>query len=65
MEPLEGGRTRFIARSRGGRTWKDLAANVAWELPHFIMERGMLRGVKQRAERLARQRRTRVEVAAT
>lgn len=40
------------APARGGRTWKDVAANVAWELPHFIMERGMLLGIKQRAERI-------------
>jgi len=52
LEPLDGGRTRFIVRTRGGRTWKDVAANVAWELPHFIMERGMLLGIKQRAERI-------------
>ena len=38
LEPLVGDRTRFIVRTRGGRTWKDIVGNVAWELPHFIME---------------------------
>jgi hypothetical protein len=28
LEPLDGSRTRFIVRTRG-RTWKDVAANVA------------------------------------
>lgn len=53
LEPLDRGRTRFIARTRGGRTWKDVLANVAWELPHFIMERRMLLSIKERAERNA------------
>jgi hypothetical protein len=51
LDPLPGERTRFIVRTRGGRTWKDILGNVAWELPHFIMERRMLLGIKQRAER--------------
>ncbi len=51
LEPVDGGRTRFIARTPGGRTWKDVLANVAWELAHFIMERRMLLGIKERAER--------------
>lgn len=46
------GTTRFVVRMRshpamgyGGR----LAASL-WDLAHFVMERGMLRGVKRRAE---------------
>lgn len=52
LEPLTGDRTRFIVRTRGRRTWKDILGNVAWELPHFIMERRMLLGIKERAERI-------------
>jgi hypothetical protein len=57
LEPAEGGRTRLIVRTRGGRTRKDAAAYLPWELPHFIMERKMLYGIKERAERLAAKKR--------
>ena len=47
-------RSRLIVRSRMGGPDAPVAASalsfVAFELPHFIMERGMLRGIKQRAE---------------
>jgi hypothetical protein len=52
VEPLEGSRkSRLIARTRiAGK-----AAAVGWalliELPHFLMERKMLNGIKERAER--------------
>lgn len=59
LEPLEGDRTRFIVRTRGGHTWKDILGNIAWELPHFIMERRMLLGIKERAERIPGAGRTR------
>jgi hypothetical protein len=51
VEPLDGHRrSRFLARTRiPGK------AAVGWglllEFPHFIMERRMLKGIKERAER--------------
>jgi hypothetical protein len=57
LEPMEGGRTRLIARTRAGQTWKDALLYAPIDLPHFIMERGMLLGIKKRAERLAMQQR--------
>jgi hypothetical protein len=57
LEPIDEGRTRLIVRTRGRRTLSALISNGVWELPHFIMERGMLRGIKRRAERLATERR--------
>lgn len=66
LEPLDGGRTRLIVRTRGG--WVEpLARSVPLvgsllaplaglvdrgpgELLHFYMETGMLAGIKQRAE---------------
>lgn len=47
-------RSRLIVRSRFGGPDAPVAGAaitfLAFELPHFIMERGMLRGIKQRAE---------------
>jgi hypothetical protein len=57
LEPLEDGRTRLIARTRSGRTWKDALMYLPWDVPHFIMERKMLLGIKKRAERLSQQKR--------
>jgi hypothetical protein len=52
LHPLDAGSTRLIARSRN-------AKNVAWmriiEPGYFIMESGMLRGIKSRAEGQASQ----------
>jgi hypothetical protein len=45
------GFTRLIARSRFPRGSASLAYGVFLELPHFIMERRMLLGIKERAER--------------
>lgn len=56
LEPLPGGRTRLLAR---GRTPGGVAAVydvLLVELPHFVMERRMLLGIKERAERTARER---------
>jgi hypothetical protein len=58
LQPVEGGTTRFIARSRGPDTPLARLYYATWEIPHFIMERGMLLGVKERAEALARERAT-------
>jgi hypothetical protein len=47
-------RSRLLVRSRMGHHDAPVAGAalsfIAFELPHFIMERGMLRGIKQRAE---------------
>jgi hypothetical protein len=51
LEPLEGNRTRLLARSRIPKGVATAAYAVFIELPHFIMERRMLRGIKERAER--------------
>jgi len=47
------GRTRLIARSRFPRGPASLAYGLLLELPHFIMERKMLLGIKDRAEQAA------------
>ena len=65
LEPLPGGRTRFLVRTRGGwfhdwladmpilRRVGDVIDHVVGEPLHFAMERKMMLGIKQRAERLA------------
>jgi hypothetical protein len=50
LEP-EDGRTRLIARGRFPRGRASIAYGLLLELPHFIMERKMLLGIKERAER--------------
>ena len=54
LEESDGGRTRLIVRSRlDGRP--RLLIKVFYmlllEFPHFVMERGMLKGIKERSER--------------
>jgi hypothetical protein len=51
LEPLDEHHTRLIARSRSPRTWPTLALAPLGEIPHFVMERKMLLGIKERAER--------------
>ncbi len=50
LEPMPGDRTRLFARSRVPRGLPSLAYAVFIELPHFIMERKMLLGIKARIE---------------
>ena len=50
LEPLEGGRTRLIVRGSGARGLELLYGIALIEIPHFIMERKMLLGIKERAE---------------
>jgi hypothetical protein len=56
LEPRDDETTRFVVRGRTppqallGRVVRYLA----YELPHFVMERGMMRGLKARAERTGR-----------
>jgi hypothetical protein len=50
LEPLNG-TTRLIARSRCPRGVAAVAYAILLEPPHFVMERKMLLGIKERAER--------------
>jgi hypothetical protein len=58
-------RTRLLARGRVGSggigAW---IRNALFEIPHFVMERRMLLGIKQRAERRGEPRRRRGSAAA-
>jgi hypothetical protein len=58
LEPVADGRTRFLIRSTIGRrempAWGAALTFGLFELPHFIMERQMMLGVKARAERMFR-----------
>jgi hypothetical protein len=52
LEPEPGGRgTRLLARTRVGRRGEAVFYAALVELPHFVMERKMLLGIKRRAER--------------
>ncbi len=50
VEPLDDQHTRVILRSRTARAWSALYEVLLIELPHFLMERKMLLGLKKRAE---------------
>jgi hypothetical protein len=54
LEPIDEDRTRFIVRGRGKRGLASAAYTLLLEIPHFIMERKMLLGIKARAERAYR-----------
>jgi hypothetical protein len=54
LDPIDGKTTRFVVRGRKPRTRTAVgyvSRYLAYELPHFVMERGMMRGIKARAER--------------
>jgi hypothetical protein len=53
LEPLAKGRTRLLARSRTPRGPATIFNALVVEIPHFVMERKMLHGLKRRAERAA------------
>ena len=57
LRPLAGGRTRFLSRNRWprGRPGQRLGM-LLMEPASLVMERKMLRGIKQRAEGLAPRR---------
>lgn len=55
IEPINGCRTRLISRSRVPHGWAALAYALLLEIPHFVMQRKMLLGIKERAERAARE----------
>ena len=50
LEPDGPGGTRVYARSRTPRGAATLGYVLLFELPHFVMEREMLLGIKTRAE---------------
>jgi hypothetical protein len=56
LQPTDHGRTRFLSRMRSRRR-ESLVARlldaVFWDPAHFVMDRGMLLGVKRRAEAAA------------
>jgi uncharacterized protein YndB with AHSA1/START domain len=58
LQPRDGGRTRLLVRSTISHdripAWLAAVNFTAFELPHFIMQRRMLLGIKARAERTAR-----------
>src|SRR3954447_6209424 len=51
LDALGPDRTRLIARSRAARGPAGLVGALLIEIPHFVMERKMLLGIKERAER--------------
>lgn len=55
LEPTGDGRTRFLIRSTISHeripAWLAAINFTAFELPHFIMQRRMMLGIKERAER--------------
>jgi hypothetical protein len=51
LEPVEAGRTRLIVRGGVPRGVAAVAYGLLMEIPHFLMERRMLLGIKERAER--------------
>lgn len=69
IKPMPGDRTRFVVRGRSGYTFPDLKLRplnaLYWrgiyEPLHFIMERGMMLGLKQRAETAWRESRATAE----
>jgi len=51
LEPYGADRTRLIARGRTPRGPGAILNGLLLEIPHFVMERKMLLGIKRRAER--------------
>ena len=54
LESIDAETTRFVVRGRtpANQSFADRAFRyLVYELPHFVMERGMMRGIKARAER--------------
>ena len=51
LEPVGARRTRLIARGGVPRGLGAVAYGMLMEIPHFLMERRMLLGIKERAER--------------
>jgi len=61
LDPIAEQTTRFIVRGRKPKTRTLIgfaARYLTYELPHFIMEQGMMLGIKTRAERAGREETT-------
>jgi hypothetical protein len=58
VEPAGAGRSRLVARAHVDPGLPSMAYALAIEVPHAIMERRMLLGIKQRAERAEREAQT-------
>ncbi|HEX8084545.1 MAG TPA: hypothetical protein VF529_09665 [Solirubrobacteraceae bacterium] len=56
VEPLDAEHTRLIARERTPRDVGALFYELFMAIPHFVMERKMLLGIKERAERTRAER---------
>jgi hypothetical protein len=54
VQPIDAGTSRLLARARQPGGWGLLGYVLFIEIPHFIMERKMLLGIRDRAERRAR-----------
>jgi len=50
LEPIDDDRTRLISRSRVPRGWTAVSYALFLEIPHFVMQRKMLLGIRERAE---------------
>ena len=53
LQPIDDRHTRLLSRSRIPRGWTASSYALLLEIPHFVMQRKMLLGLKQRAERKA------------
>ena len=51
LEPIGRGHTRLLVRGRCPRRLAMAAYSILLEIPHFLMERKMLLGIRERAER--------------
>jgi hypothetical protein len=51
VEPIDDKRTRLISRSRVPKGWGAVSYSLLLEIPHFVMQRKMLLGIKERVER--------------
>jgi hypothetical protein len=49
VEPSDEDRTRLISRSRVPKGWSAVSYSLLLETPHFVMQRKMLLGIKERA----------------
>ncbi|MBI3966122.1 MAG: hypothetical protein HY329_10850 [Chloroflexi bacterium] len=50
--PVDSQTSRLIARARHPLSWGAITYLLTLEIPHFVMERKMLLGIKERAERV-------------
>ena len=52
LVPLDDHTTRLVIRDRRGQQpgWYETVMALLWEMPHFMMQRKLMLGVKQRAE---------------